>query len=47
MTWLLLIILLVLVFGVGTVLEAAFWTLLVIAAAVIILGLATARALGR
>lgn len=47
MVWLLLIILLVLVFGLGSVLEAAFWTLLVIAAAVVILGLAIARALGR
>lgn len=47
MIWLLLILLLVLIFGLGTVLEAAFWTLLVIAAAVVILGLAVARALGR
>ncbi|HEX5983940.1 MAG TPA: hypothetical protein VFY69_07020 [Solirubrobacterales bacterium] len=47
MIWLILIILLVLVFGLGTVIEVAFWTLLVIAAAVLILGLATARALGR
>lgn len=47
MIWLLLIVLIVLIFGLGTVLEAAFWTLLVIAAAVVILGLAVARALGR
>lgn len=47
MIWLLLIVLLVLIFGLGTVLEAAFWTLLVIAAAVVIFGLAVARALGR
>jgi hypothetical protein len=47
MIWLLLIVLLVLIVGLGTVLEAAFWTLLVLAAAVVILGLAVARALGR
>lgn len=47
MIWILLIFLLVLVFGLGSVLEAAFWTLLIIAAAVVILALATARALGR
>lgn len=47
MIWILLVILLVLVFGLGSVLEAAFWTLLIIAAVVIVLALATARALGR
>lgn len=47
MIWLLLIVLLALIFGLGTVLEAAFWTLLIIAAAVVILSLAVARALGR
>lgn len=47
MIWLFLIVLIILIFGLGTVLEAAFWTLLVIAAAVVILGLAVARALGR
>ena len=31
MIWLLLIILLIAIFGVGTILEAAFWTLLIIA----------------
>ncbi|HUG63616.1 MAG TPA: hypothetical protein VMK83_00200 [Gaiellaceae bacterium] len=35
MIWLLLIILLVAIVGVGTVLEAAFWTLLIIAALVV------------
>ena len=47
MIWILLIVLLALVFGLGAVLKAAFVTLLVIAAAVVILGLAIARALGR
>lgn len=47
MIWLLLIVLVVLILGLGTVLEAAFWALLVTAAAVVILGLAAARALGR
>ena len=47
MIWILLIVLLILVFGLGSVLEAAFWTLLIIAAAVVILALAIARALGR
>lgn len=47
MIWILLIFLLILVFGLGSVLEAAFWTLLIIAAAVVILALAIARALGR
>lgn len=47
MIWLFLIVLLVLVFGLGSVLEAAFWTLLIIAAVVIVLTLAGARALGR
>lgn len=47
MIWILLIFLLILVFGLGSVLEAAFWILLIIAAAVVILALAIARALGR
>ncbi len=47
MIWLILLVLLVLVFGLGSVLEAAFWTLAIVAAGVIVLGLATARALGR
>jgi hypothetical protein len=33
--WLLLIILLLAIFGVGTVLEAAFWTLLIIGALIV------------
>lgn len=47
MIWLILLVLLVLVFGLGTVLEAALWTLLIVAAGVVVLGLAVARALGR
>ncbi len=47
MIWLILLIALIAIFGLGTVLEAAFWTLLVIAAAVVIFGLALARVLGR
>ena len=47
MIWLILLVLLVLVFGLGTVLEAALWTMLIVAAVVIVVGLAIARALGR
>lgn len=36
MIWLLLIILLIAIFGVGTILEAAFWTLLIIAGLVLL-----------
>jgi hypothetical protein len=43
----LLIIALVLVFGVGTLLEAAFWTLLLIAAAVAAVVLLAGRAVTR
>ena len=35
MIWLLLVILLVAIFGVGAILEAAFWTLLLIAALIV------------
>lgn len=35
MIWLLLIVLLIAVFGIGTVLEAAFWALLIVAAVVV------------
>ncbi len=47
MIWILLIILLILVFGLGSVLEATLWVLLIIAAVVVVLTLAGARALGR
>lgn len=47
MIWILLLILLILVFGLGSVLEAAFWTLLIVAAAITVAVLATARVLGR
>lgn len=40
MIWLLVLILLLLVFGLGTVLEAAFWMLAIIALVVIIGGVA-------
>jgi hypothetical protein len=47
MLWIILIILLILVFGVGTILEAAFWLLLIIAAVIVIGALLGGRALGR
>ena len=47
MLWLLLLIVLVAVFGLGTLLEVAFWTMLVIAAVVAIAVLAVGRVLGR
>ncbi|MBW3652565.1 MAG: hypothetical protein KY433_03025 [Actinobacteria bacterium] len=47
MLWLLLIIALIAIFGLGTLLEAAFWTLLVIAAVVIVVALAIGRVIGR
>jgi hypothetical protein len=34
--WLLLVVLLIAIFGIGTVLEAAFWALLVIAGLVVL-----------
>ncbi len=47
MVWLLLIILLVAIFGIGTLLEATLWVLFVVAvivaAAVLLLGRAVAR----
>lgn len=46
MLWIILIILLVLIFGIGTILEAAFWILLIIAAVVVIGALLGGRALG-
>jgi hypothetical protein len=45
--WLLLIIALIAIFGVGTVLEATFWTLLIIAAVVALVLLAASRVLQR
>lgn len=47
MIWLILIVALIAIFGLGSVLEAAFWTLLVIAAVVVVIGLAIARVVGR
>lgn len=45
--WLILLIALIAIFGLGSVLEAAFVTLLVIAAVVVVVALAIARLLGR
>lgn len=47
MIWVVLVILLIAIFGLGTVFEAAFWTLLIIAAVVVVAGLAIARVMGR
>ena len=47
MLWLLLVIALVAIFGLGSVLEAALWTLVVIAAVVVLVVLAIGRVLGR
>ncbi len=47
MIWIVLLIVLIAIFGLGTVLEAAFWTLLIIAAVVIVVTLAIGRAIGR
>ncbi len=47
MVFLILLIALIAIFGLGSVLEAAFVTLLLIAAVVIVVGLAIARLLGR
>lgn len=45
--WIILLIALIAIFGLGSVLEAAFVTLLVIAAVVIVVGLAIARLIGK
>ena len=47
MLWVLLIIALIAIFGLGTLLEAAFVTLLIIAAVVILVVLAVGRVIGR
>jgi hypothetical protein len=47
MLWIILIILLILVFGVGTILELAFWILLIVAVVIVIGALLGGRALGR
>lgn len=47
MLWLILLIALIAIFGLGSVLEAAFWTLLLIAAVVVVVGLAIGRVVGR
>ncbi len=45
--WIVLLIALIAIFGLGSVLEAAFWTLLVIAAVVVVIVLAVGRVIGR
>ena len=47
MLWLLLAVLLIAVFGIGTVFEAAFWVLLVIAAIAVVVTVLISGALGR
>lgn len=47
MVWLILLIALIAIFGLGSLLEAAFVTLLIIAAVVLVVGLAIARVIGR
>lgn len=47
MVWLILLIALIAIFGLGSILEAAFVTLLIIAAVVLVVGLAIARVIGR
>jgi hypothetical protein len=46
MIWLLLIVVLIAIFGIGTLLEAAFWTLLIAAAAVVVLAVLASRLIG-
>lgn len=43
MIWLLLVVLLIAIFGIGTVLEAAFWALFVIAGLVVLAFVLLAR----
>ena len=45
MIWLILIVLLVAIFGLGTILEAAFWVLAILAAVAVGLAIAAARLL--
>lgn len=47
MVWLILLIALIAIFGLGSILEAAFVTLLIIAAIVLVVGLAIGRVIGR
>ena len=47
MIWLIVLILLIAIFGLGTLLEATLWALLIIAAVVVISGLLIGRAIGR
>jgi hypothetical protein len=47
MIWILLLFALILIFGLGAVLEAAFWTLVLVAVAVVVLALLGAAAVRR
>lgn len=47
MLWLILLVALIAIVGLGSILEAAFVTLLIIAAIVVVVGLAIARVIGR
>ncbi len=47
MIWLIVLVLLVAVFGLGTLLEAALWTMLLVAVVVLGLGFVAVRALSR
>jgi hypothetical protein len=47
MLWIILIIALIAIFGLGALLEAALWTLLIIAAVVAVVALAFGRLVGR
>jgi hypothetical protein len=45
MVWIIVVIALILVFGLGSVLEAAFWTLVILALLVLLAGVAIERAI--
>lgn len=47
MVWLILLVVLIAIFGLGSVLEAAFWTLLLIAAVVVLAAVVIARRIAR
>lgn len=47
MVWIVLLVLLVAIFGLGTLLEAAFWTLVVAAVIVVALGVLASRVIAR
>ena len=47
MIWLVLVLLLILIFGLGTILEAAFWLLVILAAIAVALFFFGSRRMGR